>query len=358
MPADLTALDLSKPTAHDRATVYRELLARLSAVLPKAAVESSRLQSDAFLEQVEQFRRGVADSAEDTSASAFPQVCDDYFTRARAYLLEREHEYVELIEVLRSTVGRLSGDADAFHGELLDVSARLNGLIEMDDIRQIRERMAQEAVRLKAASEQQRRQEEKTLSRLTRRIETLQASLNEAQTQASTDPLTGVANRGHFDQMVQRWMHTFERAGEPFVLGLLDIDDFKRINDTHGHPIGDRVILCAAQWLRASVRGTDFVARYGGEEFAVLLSHSSAAQAEARLADVLKSVADRRFDYDGGTETRSVSFTLSAGVAEAAPGDTVESLVRRADQSLYQAKRAGKNRVVVHRPSRLSNLFR
>ena len=359
MASDLTELGLARPAnAAALPPQYRDLLERLSAVLPKATVDSRRLQSRAFLAQIEEFRRRLDDAQTSAVVSTFPDACDDYFTRAKAYLLEREHEYAELIDVLRETVSRLSGESGTFHAELLATSARMDRLVEIDDLRDLKTRIARESSRLKEATEEQRQNEEKTVSRLNRRIETLQASLSEAQEQAATDPLTGIANRGHFDQVLARWMEHFERSGDPFALGLADIDRFKAINDTHGHQVGDRVILCTAQWLQSSVRDTDVAARYGGEEFAVLFSGATAAEAEARLTRVLQELASRPFTYDGDGGPQSVAFTLSAGVSETCPGDTVDTLIRRADAGLYQAKKRGRNRVVVQSASRLRSLFR
>jgi diguanylate cyclase len=358
MASDLTELGLSGPAAPADDARYRELLERLSAVLPKATIDSSRLQSRAFLTQLEAFRQRLDDAQMSAVVATFPDACDDYFTRARAYLLEREREYAELIDLLRGTVSRLAGESSAFHAELLATSDRMERLVEIDDLRELKAKVARESTRLKEATEEQKRHEEKTRSRLHRRIETLQASLSEAQEQAATDALTGIANRGRFDETIQRWLDEAADAGEPFVLGIADIDDFKTINDTHGHPVGDRVILCTAQWLQSSVRDADFVARYGGEEFAVLFARVGAAEAEARLSTVLCELASRPFAYDGPDGVRTVSFTVSAGIAESAAGDTVAALVRRADEGLYQAKKRGKNRVVVQTRRRLASLFR
>ena len=358
MADGVTELGLSGPARTDREPRYRELLDRLTAVLPKATIDGSRLQSRAFLADVEEFRRRLDEVETSAVVAAFPDACDDYFTRARAYLLEREHEYVGLIDVLRETVGRLAGESNAFHAELLATSDRMQGLVEIDDLRELKARVARESSRLREATEEQKRHEEQTRSRLHRRIETLQASLTEAQEQAATDALTGIANRGRFDETIQRWLEDAAGSGETFVLGIADIDNFKTINDTHGHQVGDRVILATAQWLQSSVRGGDFAARYGGEEFAVLFARATAAEAEARLAYVLQELASRPFAYDGPDGPRSVSFTLSAGIAESAAGDTVASLVRRADEGLYLAKKRGRNRVVVQSRSRLASLFR
>jgi diguanylate cyclase len=358
MANGVTELGLSGPARTGREPRYRALLDRLGAVLPKATLDSSRLQSRAFLAQIEEFRRRLDEVETSAVVSAFPDACDDYFTRARAYLLEREREYAALIDVLRDTVSRLAGESGSFHAELLATSDRMERLVDIDDLRELKARVARESTRLREATEEQKRHEEQTRSRLHRRIETLQASLTEAQEQAATDALTGIANRGSFDETIERWVERADGSGEAIVLGIADIDNFKSINDTHGHPVGDRVILATAQWLQSLARDADFVARYGGEEFAVLFSRTTAAEAEARLTRVLQELASRPFAYDGPDGPRSVSVTLSAGIAESAAGDTVATLVKRADEGLYQAKKRGRNRVVVQSRSRLASLFR
>ena len=137
---------------------------------------------------------------------------------------------------------------------------------------------------------------------------------------------------------------------------MLDVDSFKAINDTHGHPIGDRVLLCAAMWLSKSLRQSDFIARYGGEEFAVILSDTTAVEVERRLTEILNDIAMRSFEYDAGAETRVVKFSLSCGAAELVPGDSDEELLKRADDALYEAKRSGRGGVVIKKRSLLAGL--
>ena len=122
------------------------------------------------------------------------------------------------------------------------------------------------------------------------------------------------------------------------MLALADIDNFKMINDAHGHPIGDRVLVGAAQILSGSLPARRLVARYGGEEFAILLAGMKLAGAETRIGDLLKTIAAHRFEYELG----SLQFTLSCGMAEFVKGDTADALIARADDALYEAKRKGK----------------
>src|SRR5262249_15618334 len=150
--------------------------------------------------------------------------------------------------------------------------------------------------------------------------------------------LTRIANRGSFDRTLRRMVSSARRSSTPLSLAMIDIDNFKNINDTHGHPVGDRVLLCAAMSLRKEIRQTDLIARYGGEEFAILLYGAKAAQAEARLTQLLAQIADNSYDYEADGNKGTVRFTVSCGVTELAPGDDDAELVKRADEALYEAK--------------------
>ena len=157
---------------------------------------------------------------------------------------------------------------------------------------------------------------------------------------ASRDVLTGVYNRRSFDERLVEWFQAFRRNGRPYALLLIDIDHFKRINDTHGHPAGDAVLRQLAQLLSDQVRASDFVARYGGEEFVVLLPETGTARAAETVAEKIRAaVADVAFP-DAGQVTISVGLSVS----EASDADA-SAVMRRADDALYQAKAAGRNRV-------------
>jgi diguanylate cyclase (GGDEF)-like protein len=164
--------------------------------------------------------------------------------------------------------------------------------------------------------------------------------------QASTDSLTGLANRWAFDEELALEWRRAERVGDPLALILLDIDNFKEVNDTHGHQAGDEVLRRVGQVLAASVRHFDLAARYGGEEFAVILPGTDLDGA-VRLGDRIRAaLAKEEVELPDGTR-----LGVTASVGAAAKGDLPggKELVATADEALYQAKRAGKNRV---RPTR------
>ncbi|WP_166220080.1 sensor domain-containing diguanylate cyclase [Pseudomonas atagonensis] len=157
---------------------------------------------------------------------------------------------------------------------------------------------------------------------------------------ATHDALTGVYNRRRFDEKITEYSLLSRRTGRPFALLLIDADHFKRINDSHGHAVGDEVLQQLAQLIEASLRTTDFVARYGGEEFAVLLPEIAQPDTPEVVAEKIRSaVANALFPAAG-------NVTVSIGVGLADPADNNQmALIKRADQQLYQAKAAGRNQV-------------
>ncbi|MFP5353573.1 MAG: GGDEF domain-containing protein [Gemmatimonadota bacterium] len=163
---------------------------------------------------------------------------------------------------------------------------------------------------------------------------------------ASRDRLTGLFNRGYFDRALVSAMNAAARTGQPLSLALIDVDHFKKINDVHGHALGDWVLQQVADLLARSMRRTDIVARYGGEEFVILMPGSTREAALARIDELRREISSTPIDLDRG-ETMHIGF--SAGVAET-PGDTEATtgrlLVSVADRRLLMAKRTGRGRCI------------
>lgn len=165
----------------------------------------------------------------------------------------------------------------------------------------------------------------------------------EREREAMTDALTGISSRRAAEAALAQELARAERSGLSFSVALFDIDQFKRVNDVHGHLVGDEVLRQVAGVLAAQVRKTDVVARWGGEEFVAILP-ASLEGADAFCERVRAAVADLRCPGVGGV-------TLSAGVTEWKPGEDLNALVGRADDLLYTAKRLGRNRVVSAAPA-------
>ncbi len=162
---------------------------------------------------------------------------------------------------------------------------------------------------------------------------------------AITDGLTGIYNHRYFRERLEEELLRSLRYNVPLSCALFDIDDFKKCNDTYGHLFGDAVLKEIANRMLQTVRRTDMVARYGGEEFIIIMPQTSIDGAYTQAERIRKVIEEKPFDYMG----KSVRITISGGVAEVIQDKTlsVEDLLRIADQCLYEAKRKGKNRIVI-----------
>jgi diguanylate cyclase (GGDEF)-like protein len=175
----------------------------------------------------------------------------------------------------------------------------------------------------------------------------VEVARRQAQALAWNDELTRLMNRRRFTEIGTRELALAQRGGRRLVAVLLDVDDFKRVNDVHGHAGGDRLLRALGRALPAELRSTDLVSRWGGEEFALLMPETGAADAAVRL-DALRQAVERLPSGDG-EDGLPCPCTVSIGLTEAMPGDSFDTLVDRADKAMYQAKAAGKNRVVIQR---------
>jgi diguanylate cyclase (GGDEF)-like protein len=166
----------------------------------------------------------------------------------------------------------------------------------------------------------------------------LQELARDLRFQATTDSLTGLSNRLKFNQALATEMSRSMRYGTPLSLVLYDVDNFKSVNDSHGHQSGDKVLIQLSRFVAALLRDTDLLARWGGEEFVILAPGSDGEMAYQAAEKLRKAVEQIRFDEIG-------AVTCSFGVAQYVYGDTAETLTSRADDALYRAKLSGRNRV-------------
>ena len=180
------------------------------------------------------------------------------------------------------------------------------------------------------------------LNSLERNTFDLRRQVARTQEQAMRDALTGLPNRRAYDERVTQEHARFRRFGEPLALLVLDVDDFKKINDTFGHKAGDKALAMIAKILRERVRATDFIARFGGEELVLLLTGASPEDA-LRVADAMRVAVEQGGLHASG---KPVHVTVSGGLSLFAEGDSPEAVFERADRALYEAKRQGKNRIV------------
>ncbi|MEB3282084.1 MAG: PleD family two-component system response regulator [Lyngbya sp.] len=179
-----------------------------------------------------------------------------------------------------------------------------------------------------------------TLDELRQTQTELQQALQEVEKLARLDPLTGIFNRRILMEKAHQEMERAKRYGTPFSVLLLDVDHFKRVNDTYGHPVGDQALCAVVETILDSIRKVDFVGRYGGEEFAIILPEITADSALKAAERIRLQIANLSVP----TEEGMLKLTVSIGVTTYHPEDSIiDQLFKRADQGLYQAKAQGRN---------------
>jgi diguanylate cyclase len=173
----------------------------------------------------------------------------------------------------------------------------------------------------------------------------LRKNLDNVKKEAMTDGLTGLSNRKAFDKYIRDYVDEAHTTGLPLTVLMLDIDHFKKFNDSFGHLVGDQVLRLVARTLTDGVKGRDVAARYGGEEFSIILPETP-LQAGLKVAEMLRRSVEGKEVINKANQEHMGQITLSIGVAEYHGRESVSDFVQRADNALYEAKHAGRNRVL------------
>jgi diguanylate cyclase len=262
------------------------------------------------------------------------------------YLKAREGELKDIIEILTSAMVALDTENQQYNQKILAESEKIERITYLDDIKKIKQALIQEIEQIRATVKEKQSRDNIKLEILSKQVKTLNVQLEKVRSESLADGLTGIYNRKAFDHKIGELVHKNTVSRSPFSLLMIDIDDFKKINDTYGHPIGDRVIMAIANKCRQSIRGEDFLARSGGEEFVIILPGASLKNAVKKANQIRKSIAATHYSLDEVHGSPTLSVTASIGVSSHQNADTIATVIQRADQALYAAKRAGKNRAL------------
>ncbi len=251
------------------------------------------------------------------------------------------HEILALLHQWMRWAGEYSAVVSRHHNRLVSLAEELQRDSETTPSERRLASLLEEIIQSNQQLQQRLESAEQQLDHQSRQIQSYL-------TEARTDGLTQLFNRRSFDQKLHELLTTYRNGGERFVLAMIDIDQFKHINDTLGHQAGDAVLQQVAGQLKQQFENAHLIARYGGEEFALLLPGTLEAAAE-RADEFRRQLANRPI----AAATQPLRVTLSCGLSEpAAPAESVQSdsvqLIRRADEALYAAKRAGRDRVYYH----------
>jgi len=248
---------------------------------------------------------------------------------------------VDEIEQVMSMIDAAVGTTTSYTESLVGASEKLTNAADREGLRLIVETLVQSTREMEHTNHAL----EKRLKASKHEINQLQENLEAVRHESLTDPLTTLANRKFFDQMLEKTIAHARTTGEPLSLMMTDIDHFKKFNDTFGHLTGDQVLRLVALAVKQNVKGQDLAARYGGEEFAVVLPNTALRQALA-VADHIRRAVMAKELMKRSTGEHLGRVTISVGVAMLHGGDTAAALIERADACLYAAKRSGRNKVV------------
>lgn len=245
------------------------------------------------------------------------------------------------IDGLMALVDKALDSSERYHGRLAAMSEEVPPAADRQKLREWVEALVmstREEVTRKTQLESQLRDSSSEIRNLREALETTRA-------EALTDPLTGLANRRHFEEMLQKSIDQATLRREPFALVMADIDFFKKFNDAHGHLTGDQVLRLVARTMKDKFKDKAVITRFGGEEFAIILPESDVVAGKFGAETVRQALLTREL-IKRSTNENLGRITISLGVAGYRRGDTASSLVERADQALMQAKREGRNRTV------------
>jgi diguanylate cyclase len=231
-----------------------------------------------------------------------------------------------------------------FNHNILEQGKRIEDITHLDDIKRLKQALLQEVESLRDAVREKESRDVAKIESLSQQVAVLNTELASARTESERDGLTGVLNRRTFDRFLAELVEKNTVKVQEFALLMIDIDDFKRINDTYGHPVGDSVLAAVANKCRQSIRGEDLLARYGGEEFAIILPGASLRNAVKKGRQICQAIAATRYMLEGADSGEPLGLTVSIGVSVCGKADTAATLIQRADKALYMAKGSGKNR--------------
>ncbi|MEO7337405.1 MAG: GGDEF domain-containing protein [Caldimonas sp.] len=274
-----------------------------------------------------------------------------HVTRKRHAGLRAERERARdalkaLINRMLAEVGELGSRTGTFHESVGRYAAVIEEADSLESLTGVVREMVEESrtVQSLVRSAQQRLNDEHAKATdLSQRVIELEGEMKRLSDEVSTDQLTQIANRRGLMQAFKVERARMERTGRPLSVGLIDIDDFKRVNDELGHGVGDEALKSLASLVSKNLRPGDCVARYGGEEFVVLLPETSGEDAQIVLTRLQRALTGGLFMH----KEKQVFITFSAGVTVHRLEDEIETSVERADQALYEAKRMGKNRTCI-----------
>ena len=273
------------------------------------------------------------DALQETGQEAETEI-KQWGSSAAGYFKQRAGEVKELMVILAHTA-EVTGERDQrYTRRFHEFTNRLEAMADLHDLVQIRDSLVKSAIDLRHCAEAMAEESQKSLDRLRQDVSVYQARLDDAERLAGQDPLTGLDNRRRVEASIERRI----AMQQTFSILMLDLNDFKKVNDTCGHLAADELLKQFSSELKSGFRATDVVGRWGGDEFLVVLD-AGRQTADTHIQRITRWVFGD-YTIHSGDRVRKVPVSAAIGAAEFQPGDSLRSLLDRADAAMYQDKRA------------------
>jgi diguanylate cyclase len=354
-PASVEQLDvrqLSQNVAaiQNRCDILLQSLSTTLHFLESFALDVDDIQSDLFKKEIRQIdERLQAFEGPNRFELFFEQKQEGisaFIQHQHSYIADREKELRDIIDLLTKAMANLNVENREFYQRLNQQGEKIIQISGLDDIKKIKNALKAEVEQMWEIVNLKQEQDKRQIRILAGRVHSLQDELEQARAKAMTDGLTGVHNRNALDDYLSERIERSLADKSDFCVMMIDIDDFKAINDKFGHVIGDRVLVALAQKCRASIRSDDFLARYGGEEFTLVIDGMNFRNALKKAQKLCRTIASLRYSTCEIQTSDYLCMTISIGVAQYKKGDAPCDIIARADKALYDAKGKGKNCVV------------
>jgi len=250
------------------------------------------------------------------------------------YFKTKANEVKELLIVLARTAESMGERDQRYANHFSEFTAQLQTIADLEDLSQVRSSLVQRATELKTYVDQMEQDSQKSVAQLQAEVSTYETKLKAVEQLALQDSLTGLANRRKVEERIE-WRISHQQA---FCVAILDLEQFKQVNDTHGHPAGDNLLQQFSQELRSNCRGTDIVGRWGGDEFIVILDCDLNA-AKSQVERLQKwALGEYTIQLAAGSKEAKVKVGASIGLAQWQPGQTLQGLIASADSAMYREK--------------------
>ncbi len=315
--------------------------------LKSFALDVSEIHSDRFKENIDDLTRHFASDERPKRIELHfehqkPKILS-FIEGQGKYIADRENELRDIIDLLTKAMASLDVENRDFYQRLHDQSEKVEQITLLDDIKKIKSALQHEVMQMREIVDQKKDQDRRQVQLLAGQVNSLRQELEKTRAKSMTDGLTAVYNRQAFDEILLELIERSRVMNLEFSLLMLDLDNFKKINDTHGHLLGDQVLVAFCQKCRGAIRGDDVLARYGGEEFAVILPGANLKNALKKGRQICDAISSVRYATSDDPDNDYLCITVSIGLTAFKKDDTPETIIGRADKGLYKAKKNGKN---------------